>query len=89
MESWDSTPNYFSIIVYFIINMFFLKLRYDRRSGNYNLRNYNLTHGLCISAAVLKQLSYEDSYIVSRPIMTNRFVLFFLISDSLLFCCKL
>ena len=26
------------------------------------------THGLCVSAAVLHQLSYEDPYIGSRPI---------------------
>ena len=27
------------------------------------------THGLCVSAAVLHQLSYEDSYVGSRPIL--------------------
>ena len=57
---------------------------YDHHSGNCNLRNCNLsngkltwkfrdfnrigTHSLCISAAVLYQLSYEDPYIGSRPI---------------------
>ena len=56
------------------------KWRYDRRSGNCNLSNCKLTrknfrdfhgiltHGLCVSAAVLYQLIYEDPYIGSRPI---------------------
>ena len=56
--------------------------RYDRPSGNCILSNCKLTrknvgnsgkgirtHGLCVSAAVLYQLSYQDPYIVgSRPI---------------------
>ena len=48
---------------------FYLKWRYDRRSGNCDLSNCKLprTHGLCVSAAVLYQLNYEDPHI-SRPI---------------------
>ena len=59
-----------------------LKWRYDRRSGNCNLSNCQLTrkkirdfngiriHGLCVSAAVLYQLSYKDltPHIGSMPI---------------------
>ena len=43
-----------------------MKWRSDHRS----LRSFNgiQTHGLCISAEVLHQLSYEDPYVGSRPI---------------------
>ena len=58
-----------------------MKWRFDHRSYNRNLSNCKFkpekkflgfngirTHGLCVSAAVLYQLSYEDPYIGSRPI---------------------
>ena len=50
------------------------KWRYDRHSGNCNLSKWKLirkknsglqripTHGLCVSAALLYQLSYEEPY---------------------------
>ena len=56
------------------------KLRYDRRSGYWNLSNCKLTWkkistsrgfkpmAIFVRAAVLYQLSYEDPYIGSRPI---------------------
>ena len=56
--------------------------RYDRPSGNCILSNCKLTrknvgnsgkgirtHGLCVSAAVLYQLSYEDPYIVGSRLI--------------------
>ena len=59
-----------------------MKWRFDHRSYNRNLSNCKFkpekkklggfngirTYGLCVSAAVLYQLSYEDPYIGSRPI---------------------
>ena len=54
-----------------------MKLRCDHRSSNRNLSNRKKrfqgfngirTHGLCVSAAVLYQLSYEDPYVRSTPI---------------------
>ena len=47
-------------------NMF--KWRYDRRSGNCNLSKGIRTHCLCVSNAVLYQLSYADPCIGSRQI---------------------
>ena len=62
-------------------HLIFLKWRFDHRSYNRNLSNCKFkpekkflgfngiwTHGLCVSTAVLYQLSYEDPYIGSRPI---------------------
>ena len=55
------------------------KWRFDRRSGNCNSTNCKLiwekiwdfngvrTHDLCVSTAVLYQLSHEDPYTGSRP----------------------
>ena len=63
-----------------LANITKFKWRFDRRSCNSNSSNCKLTrkkfgdfngiqiHGLCVSAAVLYQLSYEDPYIGSRPI---------------------
>ena len=58
-----------------------MKWRFDHRSYNRNLSNCKFkpekknfgfngirTHGLCVSAAVLYQLSYEDPYIGLLPI---------------------
>ena len=68
-----------------LANITKFKWRFDRRSGNCNSSNYKLTrkkigdfnriqiHGLCVSAAVLYQLSYEDPYIGSRPIFWVHF----------------
>ena len=75
VQNWTTINNYRSewrIIIF--------KRRYDRCRGNWNLRNCKLsrkkfrefnkirTLGLCVSAAVLYQLSYEDPYIGSGPI---------------------
>ena len=63
-----------------LANITKFKWRFDRRSCNSNSSNCKLTrkkfgdfngiqiHGLCVSAAVLYKLSYEDPYIGSRPI---------------------
>ena len=63
-----------------LANITKFKWRFDRRSGNCDSSNCKLTrkkfgdfngiqiHGLCVSAAVLYQLSYEEPYIGSRPI---------------------
>ena len=60
------------------------KWRYNRRNGNCNSSNCTLTrkkiqdsngirtHDLCVSAAVLYQLNYEDPYIGSRPICSMK-----------------
>ena len=66
---------------FFLIPRALLKLRCDHRSWNRNLSNCRFlppqnfqvfagirTHGLCVSAAVLYQLTYEDPYAGSRPI---------------------
>ena len=57
-----------------------MKWRCDHRSCDDDLSNHKVsrkmflgfngiwTHGLCVSAAVLYQLSYEDPYVGSRPI---------------------
>ena len=58
-------------------NWSLFKWRYDPRSGNFNLSNFKLSRQkfqdfnwirTCVSAAVLYQLSYEDAYIMRRPI---------------------
>ena len=67
--------------MFLIFVYYYIKWRFDCPGGNCNLGNCKFprkknqdfneirTHGgLCVSAAVLYQLSYEDPYIGSRPI---------------------
>ena len=55
------------------LRKFKFKRRYDHRSGNCNrkkkFRDFNgiQTHGLCVSAALLHQLSYKDPDTGNRP----------------------
>ena len=62
------------------LQKYYFKWRFNHRQGNCNLGNCKFTqkefwdfngiqtHSLCVSAAVLYQLSYEDPCIGSRPI---------------------
>ena len=75
VQNWSTTNIYRSEWPTIIF-----KWRYDRRSGKFNLSNCKLTWkkfrdfnrirtlGLCVSAAVLYQLNYEDPYIKNGPI---------------------